>query len=430
MKVLVIGSGGREHALADTIARDPEVREVHAAPGNPGMELVADLHEDIDIMDGAAVAKLATELGVDLVVIGPEAPLVAGVADAVRAAGVACFGPTKEAAMIEGSKSFAKEIMAAAGVPTAASVVCANLDEVKAAMERFGAPYVIKEDGLAGGKGVLVTNSPEEALAHAEKCHKVVVEEYLEGPEVSFFAVCDGKLAYPMLACQDYKRVGAGDTGPNTGGMGAYTPLPWAPADLNDRVMKTIINPVIAEMAKRGIPFQGLLYAGLALTADGPKVIEFNARFGDPETQPLLTLLESPLGQLLYAAAQGRLSSVEAPKFHKGAAIGIVVAADGYPEHNETGGRIPRRQFHTGQVKLFHSGTRRANDDNHLEIAAGRVMCAVARGSSLKFARNMAYATLNSLYLPGTFFRRDIGEKAVLGEIRVPQPGDEKATKA
>ncbi len=197
--------------------------------------------------------------------------------------------------------------------------------------------------------------------------------------------------------------------------MGAYTPLPWAPADLNDRVMKTIINPVIAEMAKRGIPFQGLLYAGLALTADGPKVIEFNARFGDPETQPLLTLLESPLGQLLYAAAQGRLSSVEAPKFHKGAAIGIVVAADGYPEHNETGGRIPRRQFHTGQVKLFHSGTRRANDDNHLEIAAGRVMCAVARGSSLKFARNMAYATLNSLYLPGTFFRRDIGEKAVLG---------------
>ena len=311
MKTLVIGTGGREHALARALARDPAVTEVHAAPGNPGMAAVATLH-DVDPLDGPSVAALAASLGIDLVVVGPEAPLVAGVADAVRAAGIAAFGPSAEAARLEGSKAFAKEVMDAAGVPTARAFVCTTPDEAAAALDELGAPYVVKDDGLAAGKGVVVTDSRDEALAHAASCARVVIEEYLDGPEVSLFAVTDGSTVYPLQPAQDFKRIFDGEDGPNTGGMGAYTPLPWAPPGLVDEVLATVLQPTVDELARRGTPFTGLLYAGLALTSRGVRVIEFNVRFGDPETQPLLTLLESPLGELLMAAATGTLSDVAA----------------------------------------------------------------------------------------------------------------------
>ncbi len=318
MKVLVIGSGGREHALALALSRDPEVTELHAAPGNPGIAAVAELHE-VRAEDGTAVADLAERLGVDLVVIGPEAPLVAGVADAVRARDIDCFGPSAEAARLEGSKAFAKDVMAAAEVPTALAHVCTSREEVEAALDAFGPPYVVKDDGLAAGKGVVVTESREEALEHATGCARVVVEEYLDGPEVSLFAITDGTTVVPLQPAQDFKRVGDGDTGPNTGGMGAYTPLPWAPEGLVEEVTARVLQPTVDEMARRGPPFAGLLYAGLALTGRGVRVVEFNARFGDPETQPLMALLDSPLGVLLRAAARGTLEEVAAPRWKPGA---------------------------------------------------------------------------------------------------------------
>ena len=419
MKVLVVGSGGREHALAHFISRDPVVTEVHAAPGNPGMELHADIHPLADITDGAAVVGLAKELEIDLVVIGPEAPLVAGVADQVREAGFTCFGPSAAAAALEGSKAFAKDVMEAAGVPTARARVCSNADEVKAAMDEFGAPYVIKEDGLANGKGVLVTNDEDAALEHAEGRERVVVEEYLEGPEVSLFCVTDGSRALAFPAAQDFKRVGDGDIGPNTGGMGAYTPLAWAPDDLEETVLRTIVEPTLAEMDKRGATFQGLLYVGLALTADGPKVIEFNARFGDPEAQVVLTLNATPLAQLLSAAAEGSLADYTELEQYPGAAVGVVMAADGYPTDPVVGTRIAENQFASGSVKVFHSGTAR-DEDGRLVTSSGRVMCAVGRGGSLKFSRNMVYATLRSFAVNQVFWRHDIAEKAVLGQIEVP----------
>ena len=281
--MLVVGSGGREHALVLALRRDPAVADVHAAPGNPGTAQVATNHV-VDVLDGAAVVGLARELGAGLVVIGPEAPLVAGVADAVRAAGIACFGPSAAAARLEGSKAFAKEVMAAAGVPTARAHVCSTAAEVTAALDDFGPPYVVKDDGLAAGKGVVVTDDRAAALAHAARCQRVVVEEYLDGPEVSLFAVTDGRTVRALQPAQDFKRVGDGDVGPNTGGMGAYTPLPWAPEDLVGEVTRTVLQPTVDELARRGTPFAGLLYAGLALTSRGVRVIEFNARFGDPET--------------------------------------------------------------------------------------------------------------------------------------------------
>src|SRR5690606_13105513 len=291
VRVLLLGSGGREHALAVALAADPSVRELVAAPGNPGIGAVADLRPEVTITDPVAVTALAAEIGADLVVVGPEAPLVAGVADAVRAKGIPCFGPSAAAARLEGSKSFAKEVMAAAGVPTARCRVCTDPTAAAAALDEFGPPYVVKADGLAAGKGVVVTSDRDAALAHAAACGTVVIEEYLAGPEASFFVICDGTTAVPLLPSQDFKRVGDGDTGPNTGGMGAYAPLPWAPPDLADQVMDTIVSPTLAEMTRRGIPYLGVLYVGLALTGDGPKVIEFNCRFGDPEAQVELALL-------------------------------------------------------------------------------------------------------------------------------------------
>ncbi|MGH3341905.1 MAG: phosphoribosylamine--glycine ligase, partial [Carbonactinosporaceae bacterium] len=300
MKVLVVGAGAREHALCSALARDPEVSGLVCAPGNPGIGRLATLRT-LDTSDPAAVAELAAATAADLVVVGPEAPLVAGAADAVRARGIPCFGPSAEAARLEGSKSFAKEVMAAAGVPTAASVTCATPDQVAQALDGFGPPHVVKQDGLAGGKGVLVTSDRTAAIAHAGRCGRVVVEEYLAGPEVSLFAITDGETVAPLQPAQDFKRVGDGDSGPNTGGMGAYSPLPWAPPDLVDGVVHTVIRPAVDEMRRRDTPYAGLLYVGLALTVQGPKVVEFNARFGDPETQVVLAQLETPLAALLAA---------------------------------------------------------------------------------------------------------------------------------
>jgi phosphoribosylamine--glycine ligase len=370
-RVLVVGSGGREHALVLALTRDPGVTEVHAAPGNPGTASVATNHP-VDPMDGPAVAALAATLGVDLVVIGPEAPLVAGVADAVRAAGIACFGPSAAAARLEGSKAFAKDVMAAAGVPTARAHVCRTPTEVAAALDDFGPPYVVKDDGLAAGKGVVVTGDRQAALDHAASCEQVVVEEFLDGPEVSLFAITDGRTVRPLQPAQDFKRVGEGDTGPNTGGMGAYTPLPWAPDNLVAEVTRTVLQPTVDELARRGTPFAGLLYAGLALTARGVRVIEFNARFGDPETQPLLARLRTPLGPVLYAAATGTLDAQPELEWGAGAAVAVVLAAGGYPGTPRTGDVItgldrpdgPSAGSGSENVTVVQAGTALDGDDH------------------------------------------------------------------
>ena len=418
-KVLVIGTGGREHALSRALARDPGVTEVHAAPGNPGMAQVATLH-DVDALDGPAVAALATSLGVDLVVVGPEAPLVAGVADAVRAAGIAAFGPSAEAARIEGSKAFAKEVMAAAGVPTARALVCGDADEAAAALDELGAPFVVKDDGLAAGKGVVVTDSRVEALAHALACctpdgGRVVIEEYLDGPEVSLFAITDGTTVRPLQPAQDFKRIADGDEGPNTGGMGAYTPLPWAPPDLVEQMLETVLQPTVDELARRGTPFSGLLYAGLALTSRGVRVVEFNARFGDPETQPLLALLESPLGELLMAAATGTLAEVAAPVFAEGAAVCVVLASRGYPASSSSGEVITgvAEAEELEGVHVIQAGT--ALRDGALVTAGGRVLAVVGTGGDLAAARAAAYDGVALVDFDGAQHRTDIAAEAATG---------------
>ncbi|HET6652894.1 MAG TPA: phosphoribosylamine--glycine ligase [Nocardioides sp.] len=415
MKVLVVGSGGREHALALALFRDPEVSQVYAAPGNPGMAAVAELHP-VDAVDGAAVAALATELDVDLVVVGPEAPLVAGVADAVRAAGISCFGPSAEAAVLEGSKAFAKDVMAAADVPTALAHVCGTPDEAAAALDAFGAPYVVKDDGLAAGKGVVVTDDRDVAAGHAAACGRVVIEEYLDGPEVSVFAITDGETVLPMLPAQDFKRVHDGGEGPNTGGMGAYTPLPWAPEGLVDEVTERVLRPTVREMARRGTPFTGLLYAGLALTGRGVRVVEFNARFGDPETQPLLALLESPLGVVLKAAADGRLHEVGPLKWRDGAAVAVVVAAHNYPGTPRTGDPITGVDAAEALdgVDVIHAGT--AVRDGALVTSGGRVLAVTAVGADVAEARQRAYAGVACVDIDGCHHRTDIAALPVEAE--------------
>jgi phosphoribosylamine---glycine ligase len=408
VQVLVIGAGGREHALALALSRDPNVTAVHAAPGNPGMAAVSTLH-DVDPVDGKAVAALAGELGVDLVVVGPEAPLVAGVADAVRAAGISCFGPSADAARLEGSKAFAKEVMAAADVPTAMARVCASAEEAAHALDAFGPPYVVKDDGLAAGKGVVVTEDRDEALAHAAACERVVIEEYLDGPEVSLFAITDGTAVVPLLPAQDFKRALDGDAGPNTGGMGAYTPLPWAPAGLVEEVTARVLQPTVDEMARRGTPFTGLLYAGLALTKRGVRVVEFNARFGDPETQPLLALLTSPLGVVLKAAADGRLSDVGPLTWSDGAAVAVVVAAEGYPAGPRTGDTV-HGLADVGRldgVEVLHAGTR-ADGEGRVVTSGGRVLAVTAVGKDVADARAKAYDGVALLRIDGSHHRTDI----------------------
>ena len=414
MRVLVVGSGGREHALAVSLSADPGVERVFAAPGNPGIAQVAELRE-VNPVDPAAVAALAVEIAADLVVIGPEAPLVAGVADAVRAKGIATFGPSAAAARLEGSKEFAKDVMAAAGVPTARHHSCTTDEEVGRALDDFGPPYVVKNDALAGGKGVVVTDDREAARAHARECGRVVVEEFLSGPEVSLFVVTDGTTAVPLTPAQDFKRVRDGDEGPNTGGMGAYAPLSWAPADMVDRVMAETVHPALAEMRRRGTPFAGLLYVGLALTPDGPKVIEFNARFGDPETQVVLALLDTPLGGLLCAAATGTLAEHPPLRWHEGAAVTIVVASHNYPGTPRTGDVIEGAE----RPGIIHAGTAR-RDDGALISAGGRVLSVTAVGPDLAAAREAAYALVDGVSLDGAQFRTDIALKAVHGLVAVP----------
>jgi phosphoribosylamine---glycine ligase len=416
VRVLLIGSGGREHALALGLSADPSVEQLIVAPGNPGIATLAQLRE-VDAVDPAAVAALAVETGVDLVVIGPEAPLVAGVADAVRAKGIAVFGPSAAAARLEGSKAFAKEIMTAAAVPTARAYACTDPAEVARALDEFGPPYVVKNDGLAAGKGVVVTEDRAHALEHAAQCGRVVVEEYLAGPEVSLFVVTDGEAALPLLPAQDFKRVGDGDNGPNTGGMGAYAPLPWAPPNLVEDVMARVVEPTLAQMRRRGTPFAGVLYVGLAITAAGPKVIEFNARFGDPETQVVLALLETPLAGLLHAAATGTLADHPPLRWRAGAGVAVVVASAGYPEAARIGDVI------TGADRpgIIHAGTARRDSDGALLSAGGRVLCGTAIGPDLEVARDAAYALVEGIELAGSHHRRDIALAAIEGRIAPPR---------
>ena len=419
MKTLVIGGGGREHALALALSRDPQVGQVHAAPGNPGMADCATLHE-VDPMDGKAVAALAVELGVDLVVVGPEAPLVAGVADAIRAAGIACFGPSGRAALLEGSKAFAKQVMAAAEVPTALAHVCDTTEQVESALDSFGAPYVVKDDGLAAGKGVIVTDDRQAALDHAAGCGRVVIEEFLDGPEVSLFAITDGETVLPLQPAQDFKRAYDNDEGPNTGGMGAYTPLPWAPDDLVADVTRRVLKPAVEEMKRRGTPFSGLLYAGLALTSRGTRVVEFNARFGDPETQALLALLETPISALLYGAATGALGEVGLPQWRRGAAVTVVVAAEGYPESPRRGDRIigVAEADAVEGVDVIHAGTA-LDADGNLVTAGGRILAVTAVGSNLAEARARAYEGIALIRIEGAHHRTDIALKAEQGTIEL-----------
>jgi phosphoribosylamine--glycine ligase len=410
MKILLVGSGGREHALALGLQADSACTELHAAPGNPGIAEVATLHS-VSITDNAALAALAQSLAVDLVVIGPEVPLVNGAADAIRAIGIPVFGPSKAAAQLEGSKDFAKSVMRDAGVPTAHSYTCSTEAEINKALDEFGTPYVVKDDGLAAGKGVVVTNDREIALAHALSCDRVVIEEFLDGPEISLFGISDGRNILAMEPAQDFKRAFDGDEGPNTGGMGAYSPLPWAPENIVEETYEKVLAPVIAEMAARGTPFVGLLYAGLALTEDGLKVIEFNARFGDPETQVLIPRLATPLATLLYNAATDNLDDAVL-NWRDESAVTIVLASEGYPESPKTGSEIslPARS----DAFIYHAGTTSTN--GRLISSGGRVLTVTGLGKNLTEARSQAYQTLKTVTLDKSFYRSDIALKASEGK--------------
>ncbi|TDU05044.1 phosphoribosylamine--glycine ligase [Streptomyces sp. 846.5] len=409
MKVLVIGGGAREHALCRALSLDPEVGELHCAPGNAGIALVARTHP-VDQLDGAAVADLAVSLGAEFVIVGPEAPLVAGVADAVRERGIPVFGPSGEAARLEGSKAFAKDVMAAANVPTARSYLCTTPAEAAHALDAFGAPYVVKDDGLAAGKGVVVTSDLQAALEHAAGCDRVVIEEFLDGPEVSLFAVTDGTTVVPLQPAQDFKRAYDGDEGPNTGGMGAYSPLPWAAPGLVEEVMATVLQPTVDELRRRGTPFSGLLYAGLAITSRGVRVIEFNARFGDPETQVVLARLKTPLNGLLYAAATGRLADFPDLRWRDGAAVTVVIAAEGYPENPRSGDPITgldAAEAPDGTAYVLHAGTATGADGGTVS-AGGRVLSVTATGKDIPQARTRAYEAAARIGLKGSHHRSDI----------------------
>ncbi len=411
MKILLVGSGGREHALALGLQADPSCTELHCAPGNPGIAEIATLHP-IAITDNSAIVELAKKLAVDLVVIGPEVPLVNGVADDLRAAGVAVFGPSKAAAQLEGSKNFAKGVMRDAGVPTARSFTCETQAEIENALDAFGAPYVVKDDGLAAGKGVVVTDDRAKALEHALACKRVVIEEYLNGPEISLFGISDGRNVLPMQPAQDFKRAYDRDEGPNTGGMGAYSPLPWAPDDIMEETYEKVLAPVIAEMAARGTPFVGLLYAGLALTDHGLRVIEFNARFGDPETQVLIPRLATPLAQLLYKAATDSLDDV-ALSWRDESAVTVVLAAKGYPESPKTKGAITNIPA-ISETQIFHAGT--SLNGVGLVSSGGRVLTVTGLGADLTEARDRAYRAISQIELEGSFYRSDIAFNASVAE--------------
>jgi phosphoribosylamine--glycine ligase len=412
VRVLLLGSGGREHALARALTADSDVTSLHAAPGNPGIAALGTVHP-LDLADIGAVTGLALSLGAGLVIVGPEAPLVAGLADALRGAGISCFGPSRRAAMIEGSKSFAKQVMNDAHIPTADARTCTTAGEVEAALAEFGPPYVVKADGLAAGKGVVVTTDRPAALAHAESAGKVVVEEFLDGPEVSLFALADGVTAVPLLPAQDFKRAQDGDQGPNTGGMGAYAPLPWAPPGLTEEVMGTVIQPAVDTMRRRGTPYRGLLYAGLCLTKEGPRVVEFNARFGDPETQVVLDRLASPLAGALAAAASGSLSGAAPLDWAPGAAVTVVMAAENYPGPPVTGDVIDGIQAaeEVPGACVLHAGTA-TGKDGRLITAGGRVLDVVGTGPDLAAARAAAYEAAARIRIRGGWYRTDIAAAA------------------
>jgi phosphoribosylamine---glycine ligase len=412
LKVLLIGSGGREHALASALKRDPSLEELHVAPGNPGIAEIATCHRT-NTDDNAAVIALAESLEIDLVVIGPEKPLVQGLADDLRKAGFAVFGPSKAAAEIEGSKDFAKQVMRDAGVLTAKSFTCETREEMEHALDAFGAPYVVKHDGLAAGKGVVVTEDRAVALAHALLSSRVVIEEFLDGPEVSLFGISDGKNVLAMQPAQDFKRASDGDLGPNTGGMGAYSPLPWAPDDIVEETLENVLKPTIAEMAARGTPFVGLLYAGLALTNKGTRVIEFNARFGDPETEVLLPRLQTPLAQLLLKAATRDLKDHPPLVWSDQSAVTVVLASEGYPTSPKIGALLTGINAIEGS-EVFHAGT--TLDGTILKSSGGRVLAITGLGSDLTEARDKAYRVLSAITLQGSHYRSDIALNASIAE--------------
>ena len=421
--VLLIGAGAREHALARCLLDGTPGLALHCAPGNPGIASEGATLHSVSVTDAHAVAELAVSCGADLVVVGPEVPLMHGVADAVRARGIPCFGPDAAAAAIEGSKAFAKEVMAAADIPTARAHACTDLASVTAALDEVhvpGVPFVVKEDGLAAGKGVVVTLDRDEAVAHAQSClangSAVLIEEYLDGPEVSLFFVCDGQRVVPLLPAADFKRAYDNDDGPNTGGMGAYAPLRWVPDDFVDHVTEVVAQPAVDELARRGTPFIGLLYAGLALTSRGVRVVEFNARFGDPETQAVLALLRTPLFDVLQHAATGSLADLPALQWREGSAVVVVLASHGYPASPRVGDAISGDLERQPDAWVLHAGT--TVRDGELVTAGGRVLSCVGVGPDLQTARERAYSRVGAVDFEGAFARGDIALGAVAGTGR------------
>lgn len=424
MRILVIGSGGREHALVKGLHADPQAAEIHVAPGSAAMEPLVTLHPEYSqVDDPERMVELAREIAAELVVIGPEVPLVAGVADALRAEGIAVFGPNKDAAQIEGSKAFAKEVMEAAGVKTARAQQVrpgASEADIEAALDNFGPQFVVKDDGLAGGKGVVVTGERAAARAHVDAVlgagNPVLLESFLDGPEVSLFCLVDGETVVPLLPAQDHKRAYDNDEGPNTGGMGAYTPLPWLGKDDVQRIVDEVCTPVAKEMVRRGTPYSGLLYAGLAWGDEGPAVVEFNCRFGDPETQAVLSLLKSPLAQALNATATGTLAELEPLQWEDGYAITVVMAAEGYPASPRKGDAITGEGLEDPE-RVLHAGTKRSN--GVFQSNGGRVLNVLGKGETLDAARENAYVTAQGIEFAGGFVRRDIGKRAAAGEISI-----------
>jgi phosphoribosylamine--glycine ligase len=424
MNILLLGSGGREHALAWKLAQSPLCTQLHAAPGNPGIAQHARCVA-LDATDHAAVIAFCAAQSIGLVVVGPEAPLVDGLADSLRGAGIAVFGPSRAAARLEGSKGFTKDLCERAGIPTAAYVRVASEADGLAALERFGAPVVIKADGLAAGKGVTVAATLDEAQEAVREIFsgrfgnagaEAVIEEFLEGEEASFFALTDGSTIVPFGSAQDHKRVGEGDTGPNTGGMGAYSPAPVLTAELEGLAMTRIIAPTVRAMADEGCPYSGVLYAGLMLTKDGPKLIEYNARFGDPECQVLMMRLKSDLVELLLACAENRLGAIQPPRFADDVALTVVMAANGYPGTPEQGGRIDGiAAAEAGGAKVFHAGTA-LGGDGVLKATGGRVLNVTATGKSVREAQGRAYEAIDAIDFPTGFCRRDIGWREVARE--------------
>ena len=413
MRILVLGSGAREHAIITSLLSEVAEHEIIAAPGNAGIATVVET-VSLDPSNGAVVAQYATDNGIELIVVGPEAPLIAGVADRPRRQHIPVFGPGKQAAQLEGSKAFAKRIMEAANVPTGRATRAENLVEVDTAMSEYGAPFVIKADGLAAGKGVLVTDDAAAAKAHAEywlQYGGVLVEEFLEGQEVSLFFLSDGETVLPLEPAQDYKRALDNDEGPNTGGMGAYSPLPWLPADFVAEVTNTVALPTVRQLASEGTPFIGLLYCGLIVTSAGIRVIEFNARFGDPETQVVLPRLQTPLSELLFAAATGQLGALSNPVFSDDVAVTVVLASEGYPEAPITGRPIRGLELAATVegVTITHAAT--AQSDGQFVATGGRVLSVVATAPSFAQARARAYEALGHIELEGSHYRSDIAQR-------------------